>query len=1126
MQWVAPPIEAYTNSDSHENGSNHSHPPDHDQPDRTVITALEELLSTDDNHLDILVNEDGGFKPLTPLSDEGVTTPQNDHDTDSDDHEAMLAELDAIFGSDSNQGLSSEANSWLDDDIVGDSVDILEGSDATVLGDDGHILDDDDVDERVFIALISDPDLATPIDSSFSTELDTELTQPSSPQASQVPQTAPDSDPSPYPTRTRANDDIPEATWTLESLLAEWENDDVLSDSPEGHQPQAIPSPRESSDLSTSQDQNHWNQPADGSLDESITVQTNIDPFNADSQGIESQGIESQGDRTAIEPTTKQTSTPSKALNEGLTTYEPATDDPKTVIGISEGAVHDDPLPSAIVRKHTTEAELLQFKEPSSDTSPLTQIDPTSPLPLGPPVNSQNTAATEFQLLNSDAHYSLPQEDADQNGFVRVGIQHLNQLNDLFGELTIDRNGLTLRLKRLRTLVTLLSRRVQGLEQVNGHLRSVYDQGSIPEFTQGIVAKQSTLHTGTTVSSEASLALPSVLTSDFDTLEMDQYTGLHHLFQSVMEGVVQIQEIVDDLNLNLDDSEQSARSLNKTARQLQTKLMHARMRPLSEIANRFSRALRELSLKHSKPVEFKLQGGSTLIDRTILDSLSEPLMHIVRNAFDHGIETPAIRRASGKPEVGYIEIRAHHRGNRTIISVADDGQGIALDRVRARARQMGLDEMLLASASEEELLSLIFEPGFSTAEKTTNLSGRGVGMDVVRDRLQQVHGDIKITTRVGQGTTFSLSLPLTLSVTRVLLAESNGMLIAIPTDAIDAMVILEPDQIIPTVGREVFEYDGKMAELIRLNQWLQFHCPRAIPDAFETAPSISRPSVLIIKRGTQITGIEVEQCWREQEVTVRRVAGTLPLPEGFSSCTILGDGRVVPLVNVSALLHWIVSHQRSATPTPSLPPPPTPLLPGHSSSQTPFPPKNTPSLPSPAPGILPAASNGSFTIYPQAITPSSTLPQPPQHSPISPAYSNPQPTAYPLNPKPNVLVVDDSIAVRRLLALTLEKASYRVEQAKDGQDALEKLNKGQSVDVIISDIEMPRLDGYRFLAKLQASDRLRHLPVLMVTSRSGDKHRKLAMSLGATDYFSKPYDEQALINRLAEITGMPAVVGR
>ncbi|NJO41299.1 MAG: response regulator [Cyanobacteria bacterium CRU_2_1] len=663
---------------------------------------------------------------------------------------------------------------------------------------------------------------------------------------------------------------------------------------------------------------------------------------------------------------------------------------------------------------------------------------------------------TELRVTEIKPEPSSTTKDSQENT-VRVPIKHLDQLNDLFGELTIERNGLDLHLKRLRNLVQLLNERVQTLEHSNVQLRDSYDKVAthapihplsqllLPAATSPEIP-DNTEHTNGFVG----------LNNKFDVLEMDQYNDLHLLSQEVMETIVQIQEVSSDIELGLDDTEQTARELYKTSRQLRTKLTQVRMRPLSDILDRFPRAIREMSLQYDKPVELKLHGGNTLVDRNILEALSDPLMHLIRNAFDHGVEDIETRRMREKSEQGLIEIRAIHRNNRTIITVRDDGGGIPLDKIRAKARQMGLDEMLLAAASDEEILSLIFEPGFSTSEKVTALSGRGVGMDVVRDRLKQIQGEIKVDTEAGVGTTFTLSVPFTLSVTRALIAESNGMLLAFPIDAIEEMIVVPSEEIVPTAGTEAFNWQGSMVQFIRLSKWLKFYCPRQL-EGLETQASIGVPTVLLFSQSSDVIGLQIDRSWGEQEVTIRKVEGGLPMPPGFTNCTILGDGRVVPMVNVPELLRWIASCERV---------------------------KEEPEE-APRRTLLPSLIN----------------------------LKSPPPTVYP-DRQPTVLVIDDSINVRRLLALTLEKAGYQVAQAKDGQDALDKLSAGLNVQAVICDIEMPRLDGYGFLARIKSSPELERIPVAMLTSRSGDKHRQLAISLGATAYFSKPYNEQMLLQTL------------
>ncbi|MEH2182037.1 hybrid sensor histidine kinase/response regulator [Nostoc sp.] len=632
---------------------------------------------------------------------------------------------------------------------------------------------------------------------------------------------------------------------------------------------------------------------------------------------------------------------------------------------------------------------------------------------------------------------------------VRVPSKQLEQINDLFGELIVQRNGLNSQLERLRKLVRNLNQRVQVLDRENQELRIVSDK----------ISTQATMSNGAQMPVGNGHQVQGTNT-EFDALEMDRYNELNLRSQEVMETIVQVQEVTTDVQLSVDDTDHIARKLNKTSKQLQTKLNHIRMRPLSDLIERFPRALRDLNVEYGKNVQLKIEGGNTLIERSILEALNEPLMHLLRNAFDHGIEDSTTRRLLGKPEQALIEITATHRSNRTIITIRDDGWGISVEKIRTRALAMGLDVSLLANASDEELLSLIFEPGFTTSEQVTALSGRGVGMDVVRNNLKLIRGDVKVDTEPGVGTTFTLSVPFTLSVARVLLVEINKILLAFPTDVISEISLLQDERVFEMAGSEVLNWQGTMLPLIRLTRYLEFNCLRYDSPELEIPAAISTNSVLVVKGNNQPVAIQIDRCWGEQEVAIRQVEGNIPLPEGFSNCTILGDGRVVPLVNVNELLYWIATNQRT--------------------------PRGT-QLPS-------ARLKTPFLIFDEEKISATSIKQ-----------------------KGTILIVDDSINVRRFLALTLEKGGYQVEQAKDGQDALEKLHSGLKVEAVICDIEMPRLDGYGFLGKVNSDVDTKNIPVAMLTSRSSNKHRQLAMQLGARAYFSKPYNEQELLQTLEEI---------
>jgi two-component system, chemotaxis family, sensor histidine kinase and response regulator PixL len=684
-------------------------------------------------------------------------------------------------------------------------------------------------------------------------------------------------------------------------------------------------------------------------------------------------------------------------------------------------------------------------------------------IPPKPPVNKLDQEVADLfsaldaapEVIGEEHHHnrseranpSQPAAEAEQT--IRVATKQLEEIGDLFGELTIDRNGLNLNLQGIRQLVGNLQAKVKQLETSNFKLREAYDLN--PTSQQPPALDEATWQQG-------EVTLSSGVTSELDILEFDRYSDLHILSQEVMDNIVQIEELATDLDLQLNDTERTNRDLNRTAKQMQTGLTQVRMRPISELFSRFPRAMRNLSIEHSKPVELQIKGGTTPIERGILEALNDPLMHLLRNAFDHGIEPSAVRRANGKPDAGTIEISATYRGNQTVITIKDDGGGIDLDKIRAKVRKMGIGEREIANFKDGELIDLIFEPGFSTAAKVTDLSGRGVGMDVVRTNIRALRGDVTVDTKLGKGTTFTISVPLTLSVVRVLLVEVNGLWLAIPSNIVEEILILDPDRVVSTAGQKMLQWENFTVRLIEPANYLRM--PDFNPQIASTnLPTIDSPTVLMLDQGQDIVAVKIDKFWGEQEVTIRQPQGQLKMPPGFTGCTILGDGRIVPLVDAIDLIRWIDGDLMSATDS-------------RSSIE------------------LPVRQDVSAPTTPTA---------PMQRS--------------------RILIVDDSINVRRFVALTLEKAGYLVEQAKDGQEAIEKLQSGIQVQAVVCDVEMPRMDGYGFLSTVKGLAPFKHIPVLMLTSRSGDKHRKIAMNLGASGYFAKPFKEQELLGKLTELVG-------
>jgi two-component system, chemotaxis family, sensor histidine kinase and response regulator PixL len=700
-------------------------------------------------------------------------------------------------------------------------------------------------------------------------------------------------------------------------------------------------------------------------------------------------------------------------------------------------------------------AQSVVFAEakPAAPAKPIV-VERNAPIPVSPPTESDNQ-----------------EETADNT--IRVSVQQLEQLSELFGEITIERNALDLQIKNLRGLILNMTQKVKRLEQSNAQLRVAYDRISTAANHTNAKATNSAsrelVAAGNGDDNKIDrpktpdfipLNLSNEYAKDFDSLEMDRYSDIHLLSQEVMESVVQVQELSKDVEAQIGDVEKTSRDLTRTSKRMQNNITQVRMRPFSDLLSRFPRALRDMALKYGKQVELKTKGGSALLERSVIEVLNEPLLHLFRNAFDHGIEPPDKRVASGKRPTGTIEITATNRGNQIIITIRDDGNGIPLDKIRHRALQMGLDESDLAKASEKDLLDLIFEPGFSTAEKVTDLSGRGVGMDVVRTNLREIRGEVAVETTAGQGTTFKISIPMNLSIVRILIVECNGVFLGFPASTIQEMIPFDKGSVKTIEGKETIEWKEGQIPLIRLGQVLQFHRP--IPTLeMETEPIINEPNLAIVGEGDTLAAIQVDRYWREEEVTIRQAEGVMKLPQGFTGCTILGDGRVIPLVDAISLMDKIERYYDSILGKIVM--------------------KNKLALPA-------------TRFYDTAIFVNNSV-----------------------SAKRKVMIVDDSITVRRFLAKTLEKAGYTVEQAKDGQDALEKIQGGAIVEAIVCDIEMPRMDGFGFLSHIKSSSKNKNLPIIMLTSRIGEKHRRLATNLGANAYFSKPFQERELLGTLKNL---------
>jgi len=641
---------------------------------------------------------------------------------------------------------------------------------------------------------------------------------------------------------------------------------------------------------------------------------------------------------------------------------------------------------------------------------------------------------------NPDNQPATPFEQMDQSleKMVRVPSGQLKQFNNLFEELILERNSINLRLQQLENITSLMHQRTRQIERSNDNLKQWYDRASIEGFLPN--TEQSFKQTSTSLKDAV---------SGFDALEMDRYSDVHLICQEQIETVVQLQEVTTDMELGLREMRQVVRNFNHTTKLLQGNVTRTQMVPFAEVVKRFPRVIRDFNLKFNKRVQLKIEGENTLIDRSVIETLSDPLIHLLRNAFDHGIEDSETRIKAGKPTGGTIILKAMNQGTQTVITLTDDGGGISLDRIRDRIREMEIPEEYIAQMSEDEVLDSIFEPGFSTTKQVTQLSGRGVGMDIVRTNLREIRGDVQVDTELGKGTSFTLRIPFSLSILRVAIAEKAGILFAIPANTIQELLPLQTEQMSLIEERKYVAWKESTIPLVQMEKTLVFR--RANKSLNLTGnPVIDQPMALVISSNNGFIGLEISRFWGEQEATIRPIESPLPSAPGVVSSMVFGDGKVIPLIDPVQLVEACLTLEMTA----------------------------------------PEADPNNSAIEQRSL-------------------------ALDVNCK-TILVVDDSINVRRYLSLNLENAGYKVEQAKDGQDAVDKILGGLAVQAVICDIEMPRLDGYGVLEELKDQAKFEDLPIIMLTSRSNKKHRKLAMNLGASGYFSKPYNEQELLQKLEE----------
>ncbi|KIF64906.1 histidine kinase [Pseudomonas fluorescens] len=523
---------------------------------------------------------------------------------------------------------------------------------------------------------------------------------------------------------------------------------------------------------------------------------------------------------------------------------------------------------------------------------------------------------------------------------------------------------------------------------------------------------------------------------DFDPLEMDRHSQLQQLSRALFESASDLLDLKETLDRRNHDAENLLQQQGRINTELQEGLMRTRMVPFERMVPRLKRIVRQVAEELGKDVAFVVGNADGEMDRNVLERMAAPLEHMLRNAVDHGLESAEVRLAAGKPAQGQITLDLSREGGDMVFDIRDDGAGVPLEAVRRKAIKRGLLAPD-AEISDRDVLQFILQPGFSTAEKITQISGRGVGMDVVHEEVRQLGGSMSIDSVPGQGVHFRIRLPFTVSVNRALMVQCAEDQYAIPLNTIEGIVRVLPNDLEGHFRQDPpsYQYAGQRYELCYLGELL-----KTAPRPKLLGQNLPLP-VLLVHYNDRHIAVLVDAMAGTREIVVKSLGAQFAAVQGVSGATILGDGRVVLILDLLAPIRAMQARL--------------------------------------------------------AQEPSLTEIDSEPHKPLL------------------IMVVDDSVTVRKVTSRLLERHGMNVLTAKDGVDAMLLLEE-HTPDLMLLDIEMPRMDGFEVATQVRADERLRHLPIIMITSRTGQKHRDRAMAIGVNDYLGKPYQESVLLESIAQ----------
>ena len=627
---------------------------------------------------------------------------------------------------------------------------------------------------------------------------------------------------------------------------------------------------------------------------------------------------------------------------------------------------------------------------------------------------------------------------AEDREVIRVSRDRLERLLNLVGELVIGRGRLEQRLHMLENL----SQQVLACK------------GRLVESVRSFEEKHTfTLPAATT--GPATVPLQGVTgLSDFGTLEFDKYDDFNILARRISEVTADMTESMTQLSGSIRRSHEDMSHLAQLTLGMRDEIARARMVPVGTPFTRFRRATREMARATGKEVTLVTSGEHTEVDTGVVERLVDPLVHLVRNAVYHGIEPAAVRVSKGKPAAGTIYLHAAHRGSAVLIEVEDDGAGLDVEKIRAKAVERGLIRPEVARVlPESEIIKFIFMPGFSTADQIGDQAGRGVGMDVVKRVIESMNGHIDVESIRGVGTKFTLNLPLTLLIATALMVKAGSERYAIPLPAVREVTMLTASSHQRMGERSILHIGDEAIEVQPLQQLLTRN---------RVPVEVGRP-VVIVRTAAGMIGLLVDELLGRQEIVIKPLGSFKSLDRSsFGGATIDPEGRVVLVLDPARLL----ARETHVAAGPEL------------SSDA-------------------AASVESMVPYVEA----------------------PEPKAS----EPLILLIDDSLSIRKFVGRMLESAGYKVDTAVDGEEGLRKAS-AQNYRLILTDLEMPKLNGYEVIQGLRSRAQTQQTPIIVMTTRAGDKHRQMALNIGASSYIPKPVEERALIHEIERWIGKEATV--